>query len=321
MRSFRFLGVERSLPSETDVVTGAFGYIGKYIARCLLDSGRRVRTVTTHPDKENPFGAAVKAFPFDFESPAALTENLRGAHTLYNTYWVRFEYGDATFEQAVENTKTLFRCARDAGIEKIVHISVTNASAQSSLPYYRGKALQERAVVESGLPYAIVRPTLVFGKEDILVNNIAWMLRRFPLFPIFGAGDYRVQPVFVEDLASIAVAAAQDETSRTLDAIGPEGFSFEEMVGLMASGLGRRVSLIHVPPTLGIFLGQVIGWFVRDVVLTRDELSGLMESLLCSGAPPNGKMRFTDWISLNAKTVGRAYSSELARHFRWTAES
>jgi NADH dehydrogenase len=305
------------LRSETDVVTGAFGYIGKYITRRLLDSGRKVKTVTTHPDKENPFGDAVRAFPFDFDSPASLTENVRGAHTLYNTYWVRFEYGTATFERAVENTKTLFRCARSAGVEKIVHISVTNASATSPLPYYRGKALQEAALVESGVPYTIVRPTLVFGKEDILVNNIAWMLRRFPLFPIFGTGDYRVQPVFVEDLASIAVASAAEEGSRVLDAIGPEVFTFEELVGVMASAIGRKVKLVHVSPSLGIFLGRVIGWFVRDVVLTRDELRGLMASLLCSEQRPNGRTKFSDWTASNAQGLGASYSSELKRHFRW----
>jgi len=304
------------LETETDIVTGAFGYIGKYIARRLLDSGHRVRTVTTHPGKENPFGATVQAFPFDFDSPALLTEHLRGARTLYNTYWIRFEYGGATFERAVENTKTLFHCARRAGVEKIVHISVTQASETSRLPYYRGKALQEKAAVECGVPYAIVRPTLVFGNEDILVNNIAWMLRHFPLFPIFGTGEYRVQPVFVEDLASIAAATGGGEPSRVLDAIGPETYSFRELVGVMASAMGQPVRFVRVPPGLGIFLGQVIGWFVRDVVLTRDELSGLMDSLLCSDQPPNGKTKFSDWMKASRDTVGASYSSELARHFR-----
>ena len=303
--------------SETDVVTGAFGYIGRYIARRLLDSGRQVRTVTTHPDKENPFGNAVRAFPFDFDEPDRLTEHLQGAQTLYNTYWIRFAYGGATFEHAVENTKTLFRCAADAGVKRVVHISVTNASEASTLPYYVGKARQEKALVELGLPYTIVRPTLVFGKEDILVNNIGWLIRRFPLFPIFGTGEYRVQPVYVEDLASIAVSSAGEEDSRIIDAIGPETFSFKELVELVASAMGRDVKFVHVSPALGIFLGRVIGWFVSDVVLTRDELSGLMDSLLCSEQPPNGTIKFSDWMASNAHSLGTSYSSELGRHFRW----
>ncbi len=305
------------MSAELDVVTGAFGYIGKYIARHLIASGRQVRTITTHPDKENPFGRAVRASPFDFDRPDLLTERLQGAHTLYNTYWVRFAFGGATFERAVENTKTLFRCAADAGVKKVVHISVTNASETSALPYYVGKARQEKALVQSGLSYAIVRPTLVFGKEDILVNNIAWLMRKFPVFPIFGTGRYRVQPVHVEDLASLAVASAGEAESRVFDAIGPETFSFEELVTLIGAKIRRNVRLVHLPPALGIFLGQMIGWFVRDVVLTMDEAKGLMDSLLCSEDVPNGETRFSEWLEGNADSLGTSYSSELERHFRW----
>lgn len=309
------------MSAESDVVTGAFGYIGKYIARHLLDAGRQVRTITTHPEKENPFGRAVKAFPFDFDKPKLLTEHLRGAHTLYNTYWIRFAYGGATFEHAVENTKTLFRCAAEAGVKKVVHISVTNAAEASTLPYYVGKARQEKALVESGLPYTIVRPTLVFGREDILVNNIAWLIRKFPVFPIFGTGRYRVQPVYVEDLASIAAACSRDPESRALDAIGPETFTFEELVAFIGTKMGRNVRLVHVPPTLGIFLGQIIGLFVGDVVLTMDEAKGLMDSLLCSEDAPNGHTRFSDWLDANADILGTSYSSELERHFHWKKAS
>lgn len=300
-----------------NVVTGAFGYIGKYITQRLLESGEQVRTITTHPHKPNPFGEVVESFPYNFDKPEQLVSSLRGADVLYNTYWIRFEYGGLTFRKAVENTKTLVSCARSAGIQKIVHISVTCASPESTLPYYAGKGLQEREVTESGLPYSIVRPTLVFGKEDILVNNIAWLIRQFPFFPIFGSGSYRVQPVYVEDLAAIAVSCAQERTSAIVDAIGPESFTFEEMVRLIASKIRPKVKLIHVSPALGIGLGKFIGMAVRDRILTRDELRGLMDELLTSPQSPNGTTRFSDWIESNKTTVGTQYTSELARHFRW----
>ncbi|MGH7771107.1 MAG: SDR family oxidoreductase [Candidatus Binatia bacterium] len=130
------------------VVTGAFGYIGRYIARHLLESGEAVRTITTHPDKPDPFGSAVEAFPYNFNRPTELMTSLRGASTLYNTYWIRFEYGGATFQQAVQNTVTLFECVKKAGVKRVVHISVTNASLESRLHYYRGKVLQERALTD-----------------------------------------------------------------------------------------------------------------------------------------------------------------------------
>ena len=301
----------------TSVVTGAFGYIGRYITRHLLEQGERVVTITTHPEKPNPFGDRVTAFPYDFDHPERLIRSLQGASTLYNTYWIRFEYGGATFQQAVENTALLFRCARDAGIEKIVHISVTHASLDSNLPYYAGKARQEEALRQCGLPYAILRPTLVFGKEDILVNNIAWLIRKFPVFPIFGAGDYRLQPVYVADLAEIAAACAREPGSQTLDVIGPEMYTFAQFVRTIAARLKPGIKLLHVPPGLGIAFGQVIGAALRDVILTRDELNGLMDELLTSTQPPNARTRFSEWLLENETTLGAQYTSELGRHFHW----
>ncbi len=302
-----------------DVVTGAFGYIGRYITRHLLESGESVRTITTHPDKPNPFGAAVQAFPYNFERPDELTSSLRGAATLYNTYWVRFEYGGSTFQQAVQNTATLFKCARRAGVRRIVHISVTNASLESGLAYYRGKALQERVLIESGLSYAIVRPTLVFGKEDILVNNIAWLIRKFPVFPIFGSGAYGLQPVYVGDLAAIAVASARETESMRLDAVGPEAYTFRQFVRLIAVKIKPGVKLVQMPATLGVALGHLIGAAVRDVILTKAELRGLMEGMLTSRQPTNGPTRFSAWLEAHKDEVGVSYSSELDRHFRWQA--
>jgi len=300
-----------------NVVTGAFGYIGKYITRHLLEQGEAVRTITTHPDKPNPFGSAVQAFPYNFDKPDQLTTSLRGASTLYNTYWIRFNYGGATFDQAVQNTAMLFKCAKEAGVGRIVHISVTQASLESDLPYYRGKAQQEQALIDSGVPYSIVRPTLVFGKEDILVNNIAWLIRKFPVFPIFGSGQYKVQPVFVEDLARIAVASAGEPGNITLDAIGPETFSFEGLVKLITAKIKPGARLVHIPPSLGIWLGKIIGLALGDVILTRDELRGLMDELLTSEQASNGTTRFSDWLESDGNELGSAYSSEIHRHFKW----
>jgi uncharacterized protein YbjT (DUF2867 family) len=300
----------------TSIVSGAFGYIGKYIARQLLQQGEQVATITTHPGKPNPFGGSVKAFAYDFDQPDLLKNHLCGAATLYNTYWVRFEHYGATFSQAVQNTATLFECARRAGVQKIVHISVTNASINSSLPYYAGKGLQEQALINCGVPYSIVRPTLVFGDEDILVNNIAWLMRKFPVFPIFGDGQYRVQPVFVEDLAAITVESADQRSSETIDVIGPENYTFEDFVRLIAGTIKPQEILFHLSPWLGIILGQLIGLALGDIVLTRDELQGLMTNLLTSVQAPNGNTRFSEWLLDHRETVGATYSSEWRRHFK-----
>jgi uncharacterized protein YbjT (DUF2867 family) len=298
-----------------NVVTGSFGYIGKYITRELLARGQAVKTITTHPGKPNPFGEQVKASGYNFDNPEELTRSLEGGETLYNTYWVRFTYRQASFARALENTKSLFACAKRAGVAKIVHISVTNPSETDPLPYYQGKALQERALRESGVDYAIVRPTLVFGKEDILVNNIAWTIRKFPFVPIFGSGEYQVQPVFVGDLANIAVEAGFSSGVQTLDAIGPETFTYAAFIKQIARQLDRRVALLHTPPGAGLLLGKIIGLFVKDVVLTRDELRGLMANKLTSNQAPNGRTLFSAWLHQNRNTIGKTYTSELERHF------
>lgn len=301
---------------EINIVTGAFGYTGKYITRRLISSGKSVRTLTGRPGAANPFGPEVSVHPFNFNDLAGMTESMRGAATLYNTYWIRFPYGSSTYDAAVENTRRLIRAAVQAGVRKIVHISITGASEESPLPYFRGKGLLEKEIANSGLAYAIIRPTVIFGPEDILINNIAWLIRRFPVFAVPGPGDYRLQPVFVEDMAELAVEAGCSEKNCIIDAVGPEVFTFNDLVRLIAAKLGRKVLFLRLSPGLSLFLSGLIGLAVKDVVLTRDEISGLMENLLISGSLPTGSRRLSDWLTDNAHLVGRQYASELGRHYR-----
>lgn len=299
-----------------DVVTGAYGYTGRYIARRLLAMGRKVLTLTGHPNRPDIFGGQVAVAPYAFENPGELTRSLGGATTLYNTYWVRFPRGPVTFERAVGNTEILLRAAREAGVGKIVHLSVTGASADSDLPYFRGKGAVEAAIVRSGLSYAILRPTVIFGAEDILINNMAWLLRHFPIFALPGSGRYLLQPIFVDDVAEMAVAAAQVRENTVIDAAGPETFTFEELVRLIRDSVDSRARILHVRPGLALFLAGLAGLLVRDVVLTRDEVAGLMANLLVSDKPPTGKTPLGGWLRENAEGVGRRYASELDRHFR-----
>ncbi len=298
-----------------NVVTGAFSYTGKYITQRLLSMGRRVRALTAHPNRENLFDYQVRAYPLDFDNPSQLTDSLRGATTLYNTYWVRFPYGQVTFDKAVQNTETLIQAAAEAGIRRLVHISITNPSEESPFPYFRGKALVEKAITHSKLSYAIIRPTVIFGLEGILINNIAWLLRRFPIFAIFGSGDYRLQPVFVEDVAEIAVSAGQKDDNMVMDAVGPEIYSFDNLVRLIADKIPSRKRIVHVSPGLGLLLARLIGSVVRDVVITRDEIQGLMSNLLVSEDPPTGQTRLSQWLEQHAGSVGVNYVSDLKRHY------
>jgi uncharacterized protein YbjT (DUF2867 family) len=299
---------------ESNVVTGAFSHSGKYIAARLLAMGESVKTLTGHPERENPFGGRVSAHPFNFDNPERLVKSLQGAATLYNTYWIRFPHRWGTFDKAVENSQTLIRAAEEAGVRRVVHISITNPTEDSPFPYFRGKALVEKAIIDSKLSYVIVRPALIFGAEGILINNIAWLLRKFPVFAVPGSGDCLVQPIFVEDLADIAVSAGHKDDSIVMDAVGPDTFTFEELVRLIAHKINRRARIVHVRPGLVLCLARLIGCIVGDVVLTRDEIGGLMANLLVSREPANGRTRMSQWLGENAGALGASYVSELKRH-------
>ena len=300
------------------VVTGAFGFTGRHIALRLLANGERVKTITGHPDSPDEFGGRITAAPFHFDDPAALTAELSGAATLYNTYWVRFSRGEVTHERAVANIKTLIRAACDAGVQRLVHISITNPSLDSPFPYFRGKAQVEQAIIESGLSYAIVRPAFVFGEGDVLLNNIAWLLRRFPLFVVPGSGDCRMQPIHVEDVARLAVEVAGEREDLIVDAIGPETFTFNELVRLVARVTSSKARIVHLPGAAALALSSLIGKFLNDVVLTRDEVGGLQANLLDSDSQPTGTVALTQWLtdSPASRDLGREYASELNRHYR-----
>jgi len=296
-------------------ITGAYSYTGKYIARRLLERGEDLVTLTGHPDRPDPFGGRVPALPLDFRDERGLTQALKGTDVLVNTYWVRFDRGANTQPHAVENTRTLIQAARRAGVRRVVHISITNPSAESPLPYFWGKAANEKTVIESGMSYAILRPTVLVGPEDILINNIAYLLRRFPLFALPGDGSYCLQPVYVGDVADLAVEGVYSRDSYVTDAVGPDVLSFREMVELIGRKIGSPRPLISVPPSLALLAARFISLFVGDVVLTKEEVDGLMAGLLVSSQPPLGKTRLADWLEHSRSTVGVHYASELRRHY------
>jgi NADH dehydrogenase len=298
---------------EIHAVTGAFGYSGRYIATRLLEQGRSVVTLTNSANRANPFGGRIRAVPLAFDEPDKLAAALSGVDVLYNTYWVRFNHRMFNHSQVVENTLVLFQAAKRAGVRRVVHVSITNPTEDSPLEYFAAKARLERALRESGLSYAILRPTVLFGREDILINNIAWALRRFPFFAVFGDGSYRLQPIHVDNLAELAVTEGMRSENVVVNAIGPETLTYRELVKAVGAAIGRPRKLVKVSPELGCWLGKLLGWFKHDVFFTREEIRGLMSELLYVNTPPTGKTPLTAWMKNNAATLGLRYASELDR--------
>ncbi len=296
-------------------VTGAFSYSGKYITKRLLAQGEEVITLTNHPNRPDPFYGKVNAFPLNFQNEQELISILRGVDVLVNTYWIRFDMDANTQPKAVGNTKILINSAAKAGVKRIVHISITNPSADSHLPYFWGKATNEKAVMDSGMSYAVLRPTVLFGKEDILINNIAWLLRKFPFFGLPGDGSYKLSPVYVDDLAELAADAVYKKENYIWDAVGPDEFTFKEMVQLIGEKIHATRLLVPLPPLLALWAAQFLSLFVKDVMLTPEEVDGLMSNLLISEEAPRCETSLRNWLEENKATVGKQYASELARHF------
>ncbi|MCI5144910.1 MAG: NAD-dependent epimerase/dehydratase family protein [Candidatus Electrothrix sp. AR3] len=301
------------MKSALHAVTGAFGYSGKCIAKRLLDQGQRVITITNSYERKNPFGEQIRAFPFYFDEQEKLEEALEGVSVLYNTYWVRFNHKTFTHADAVRNTETLFRAAKKAGVKRIVHVSITNPSIDSPLEYFSGKARLENALIESGISHAILRPAVLFGKDDMMINNIFWVVRHLPISIIFGNGEYKLQPIYVDDLAALAVEQGKERENSIIDAIGPETFTYRELIKTIGDIIGKHQPVVSVSPKVGYVIGLILGKFLNDVLITKEEIEGLMDNLLYVDSPPAGNTKLTEWAKKHSETLGLKYSNELAR--------
>jgi uncharacterized protein YbjT (DUF2867 family) len=298
-----------------DVVTGAFSYSGAAIAGALGRSGRQVRTLTGHPGRASA-DTAIDIRPLDFDDIVGLTSSLEGATTLYNTYWVRFPHGGDDHDRAVANSRTLFHAARQAGVERIVHVSITHPSISSPYGYFRGKAEVERALAEVGVPYAVLRPAILFGGEGVLINNIAWLLRHLPVFGVGGKGDYRIRPVHIDDLATLAVAAGAERNDTVIDAVGPDRLTFLELVDLIREAVGSHSLVVRVPGFAVPALASLLGLMLRDVLLTGEEFRAMAEGMADTDGAATGAISVSKWIQDHADTLGRSYANEIERHFR-----
>jgi uncharacterized protein YbjT (DUF2867 family) len=300
--------------AQRDVVTGGFSYSGAAIASQLLTAGHQVTTLTGHPERA-PAGTPLTVAPLDFTDPAALARALRGAHTLYNTYWVRFARGPVDHEAAVANSRVLFAAAARAGVQRIVHVSITHPSPASPYPYFRGKARVEQDLAECGVPYAVARPAVLFGGDGVLINNIAWLLRHLPAFALGGGGSYRIRAIHVDDLAALCIRLGGGDEPETVDAVGPQSLTFRELVSCIRTAVGSRAVLVPVPGGLVPALSAVLGAALHDTLLTADEYRAMAGGLADSDGPSTGETVLTDWVRRHGGTLGRSYANEIDRHF------
>lgn len=299
---------------EAHLVTGAFGFSGKYIAQRLLNKNIPVKTFTNSINRKNDFKNKIIVSPYHFEDTEKMANELAGVSVLYNTYWVRFNHKTFLHSEAVDNTLKLFEAAKKAGVKRIVHTSITNPDKNSKFEYFAGKAVLEEALINSGISYSILRPAVLFGKEDILINNIAWMIRKFPVFGMFGDGKYRLQPIFVEDFADLAVAQGAKTENIIIDAIGPETFSYKELVKIISKIiLGKERMIFSMPDEIAYWISKIVGAIKGDVLVTREEIKSLKADLLYTDSQSTAKTKLSEWLEINKNTVGKVYANELKR--------
>ncbi|MCY3412228.1 MAG: NAD(P)H-binding protein [Candidatus Heimdallarchaeota archaeon] len=299
-------------------VTGAFSFTGSKISKKLLESKERIRTLTNHADDSVAYFDRVDVYPLCFDRQS-LIQSLQNVDVLINTYWIRFEKDEMTFDQAVINSNILFEAAKEAGVKRIIHLSITNPDINSPYPYFRAKARAEQKLMESGLPYSIIRPAQTFGDGDILFNNIAYLMRKLPVFSLIGSGKFGIQPIAVDDLVDICIDQINNEGNVVIDAIGPKVYQFKELIQLINKYTNSRTLIIPMPGPLNWFspIGiKFLELFLKDVLLTKHEMKAISENLLVSSQEPNGTLLFEQWLENSGKYLGKEYYNQLNRHFK-----
>lgn len=297
---------------KTDLITGATGYSGSYVAQRLQDQGRSIRTLTRDPAAVS---GAVEAFAYRFDQPDRMGPAFEGVDTFYNTYWVRFARGSLCHDDAVRNSLALIEAAASAGVRRMVHVSIMHPDLDSPYTYHRGKAVVEQAVKSSGMQYAIVRPSVLFGGDEILLNNVAWLLRHLHVFAVPGDGRYPIRPTHVEDLADLMVSLGASEDSVVRNAGGPETFAFGDLVRMIGAAVRARALVVDLPRVAVLPLIALVNRITGDVTLHREELDALIGGLASCDGEPAGPRRFSDFLATNAAGYGTSYASEVRRNF------
>ena len=183
-------------------------------------------------------------------------------------------------------------------MRRVVHVSITHPSADSPYPYFRGKAAVELALADLGLSHAVLRPSILFGGNGVLINNIAWLLRRMPVFAVGGTGSYRVRPIHVDDLARLAVRAADiGARPRSSTPWDPTGRPSSNSCTTSGHEVGSRSRVICVPGPLIPPAARVLGLALRDTLLTTEEYEAMAEGLADTDGPATGEISLMQWIS------------------------
>ena len=270
-------------------VTGATGFVGRHIAATLARRGHTVRALVRHSPTSKPAGVDVVAG--DLADDTALAALVRHANAVIHLVGIIVETGHATFQAVhVDGVRRLLRVARDAGVERFVHMSAVGARDDpGATPYHRTKWQAEELVRDSVLPYVILRPSLINGPENAPIRTLARLHHALPVIPVFGDGHFPLQPVWIDDVAlAFALAAERVELTGTFELGGPAVLTYEDFVLAIGRAAGRSRPLVHVPLPLVRAAAAAFAGLGAAAPLTSDQLQMLLEG---STTPDNAIKR------------------------------
>jgi len=266
-------------------LTGGTGFIGRAILRALAARGEPVR-VLVRPGHEGrlPAVPGLEARSGDVTDAASLTGAVAGCDAVVHLVGIIRETRGVSFQDVhVRGTENVLAEAARAGVKRFVHMSALGTRPGAATAYHRTKWAAEEAVRSSGLDFVIFRPAPVFGPGDQLFMYLASVLRWTPVMPVFGSGDYPMQPIHVDDVAEYFVRAVRQPGvgGQTFEIGGPDVFTYRDALKIIMQASHRRRPMIRVPagPLLGLL--PLLEW-LPGLPITHDQLVMLMEGSTCS---------------------------------------
>jgi NADH dehydrogenase len=267
-------------------MTGATGFVGRRIVRRLEERGHQVRALVRDPDRLPPELRKADLTRGDLRDETALRRVVAGVDAVIHLVGIIVERGPDTFDAVhVEGTRRLMAATAEAGCRRIVHMSAVGARDEpGATPYHRTKARGETVVRQSGIPAAVFRPSIIVGPGNAPVRTLARLHRWSPVIPVFGRGDFPIQPVWVEDVAlAFALAAERRELTGAFELGGPEIVTYEDFVRAIGRASGHPRPVVHVPLSLVRFAARTFDVLGEYAPITTDQL----EMLLAGSATPN----------------------------------
>jgi NADH dehydrogenase len=305
----KFAGTERAMQGKLVTIFGGGGFLGRYVAQALLAEGARIRVAVRNPGTAlhiKPLGnlGQVQLIAADIRKPASVARAVRDADAVVNLV------GSFADMDAVQNVGAgnVAKASAAAGVKTLVHISAIGADPHSEAVYGQSKAAGE-AAVRAAFPTAnILRPSILFGREDQFINRFAGLMRMLPVVPVIGA-DTKFQPVFVGDVAKAVAAALSGRAGQLLDLGGPEVMSMLELNQWIAKATGRDPLFIAIPDFAAKALAVGTGW-LPGAPITPDQFKMLGSDNVVTGTDGLAAFGITptpldavahDWLNIYRK--------------------